>query len=489
MSAQPTIPADEWTAAGGDSHVYDINTPYLEAGVGFQYVWVMVAGALVWYIVPGLGLLYAGQGKRTSGATMLWNCLMVSSLISFQWFFWGYSLVYSHTSSSVFLGNLDAFALMNVVALPVGYLPEIVYCFYQGMFAICTVMIMIGGFFERARTVPIMLFAFCWCTVVYCPIAYWTWNANGWLASHGALDFAGGGPVHMASGFSALAIAFWLGKRIDPETKAKKVQRNKPHNSTLMFIGTCFIWFGWFGFNGGSTGNATVRAGYALVNTNLAASTGMLGYSFVEYFMKGKHFTLPGACEGVVAGLVGITPAAGFVPVYFAAIIGFLVAGICSACENLTLWIGIDEGLDVYRLHGVAGAWGAVFTGLFANNWVSLLDGSTDAQGWLNHHYVQLGWQLAEILAIFGWSIVVTSILYNLINYIPGLKFRVSEEDELAGLDYSQMGGETIGEISLDKVLETYEVSFVHGKAGATAPSGAVTPMPEEKSDAPTTEV
>jgi Amt family ammonium transporter len=177
------------------------------------------------------------------------------------------------------------------------------------MFAACATMIVVGGSFERGRVLPSLIFGFWWCTICYCPIAYWTWNANGWLFKFGALDFAGGGPVHISSGSAGLAYALVLGHR----RKLSEKHIYKPHNVTIVFLGTVLIWFGWFGFNGGSALNASMRAMVAVWNTNIAASMAVIGWTMFHYAFKGRKFTVIGACEAVIAGLVGITPAAGYV--------------------------------------------------------------------------------------------------------------------------------------------------------------------------------
>ena len=198
-------------------------------------------------IIPGLALLYGGLSRRRSALAMLFHGFAVIGVITFQWMFWGYSLAYSRTANS-FIGNLDNFGLRGVMAAPSpgsSYDPEIVFCLYQLLFCICTVMIVVGGTFERGRILPSLMFGFWWATIVYCPIACWTWNANGWLYNLPSLDYAGGGPVHIASGCSALAYALVLGKRKHHGHKTV----TRPHNVSLVFIGTLLIWFGWFGFN------------------------------------------------------------------------------------------------------------------------------------------------------------------------------------------------------------------------------------------------
>ena len=301
-----------------------------------------------------------------------------------------------------------------------------------------------------------MIFAFCWATIVYCPIACWTWNANGWLFNLPSLDFAGGGPVHIASGWSALAYAFVLGKR---QHKGEKVH-GKPHNTTLVFLGTVLIWFGWFGFNGGSALNGSIRSMFAAFNTNTAASFGVLGWVLVDYIRTKGHFSVVGACSGAIAGLVGITPAAGYVSVWLAALIGFLTAAICSACKDidkLLLRVGIDEGLDVFKLHAIGGMCGSFFTGIFAQKWVSSLDGmGSEYSGALDGVGVQVGRQLAEICAISSYSFVVSCILLYALKYIPFMHLRVSEEVEMIGLDLDQFFDEQIGDWSMYE-QHTYE--------------------------------
>lgn len=244
---------------------------------------------------------------------------------------------------------------------------------------------------------------------------------------------------------AALAYAMVLGKRVH---KGEKLH-GKAHNTTLVFIGTVFIWFGWFGFNGGSALNASVRSMMAAFNTNTAASFGVLGWVSVDYIRSKGHFSLVGACSGAIAGLVGITPAAGFVSVWIAALIGFLTGAICSSAKNVDKLLRIDEGMDVFKLHGIGGMCGSFFTGIFAQKWVSALDGSSAYEGGLDGVGVQVGRQLAEICAISSYSFVVTAILLYALKYIPFMHLRVTEEAEMIGLDLDQFLDEQIGDWSM----------------------------------------
>lgn len=381
--------------------------------------------------------------------------------------FWGYSLAYSRTASS-FIGNLDNFGLKNVMSAPSpgsALIPEILFCLYQMLFCACTVQLVIGGSFERGRILPSMVFAFCWATVVYCPIACWTWNANGWLYNFPSLDFAGGGPVHVASGCSALAYALVLGKRVH-----KGDTHGKPHNTTLVFLGTILIWFGWFGFNGGSALNGSIRSLLVIFNTNTAGSFGVLGYTLVDYIRTKGHFSVVGACSGAIAGLVGITPAAGFVSVWIAAFIGFFTAVVCALMRDVDKWLRIDEGMDVFKLHGIGGMVGSFLTGIFAQSWVSALDGASQYSGALDGIGVQVGRQLAEILAISSYSFTVSCILLLALKYIPFMHLRVDEETEMMGLDLDQFFDEQIGDWSL---LHEMQKAHIEGVKPGTARGSA----------------
>nr|POE51786.1 ammonium transporter 1 [Quercus suber] len=415
---------------GGDPLTTDVNAQY--SGLEFHYVYLVICGFLVWLIIPGIGLLYGGLARRKSSLALLFQSLLVVAITTFQWMFWGYSLAYSRTAGP-FIGDLVNFGLIKVRAAPsVGsvLIPDIVFCLYQLLFCACTVQIVIGGSFERGRILPSLVFAFFWATIVYCPIACWTWNSNGWLYNLPSLDYAGGGPVHIASGWAGLAYAFVLGKRKHRGERS----HGKPHNTTLIFLGTILIWFGWFGFNGGSALNASIRAMYAAFNTNTAASTGVLGWVLVDFIRTRGKFSVVGACEGAIAGLVGITPAAGYVSVWPAALI------------DINEWLGIDEGLYVFKLHGIGGMVGSFMTGIFADQAISALDGASLYPGGINGNGIQVGKQFAEITSISAYSFVVSCALLLILKYTPGMHLRISEEAEMRGLDLDQFFDEQIGD-------------------------------------------
>ncbi|VVT46855.1 uncharacterized protein SAPINGB_P001421 [Magnusiomyces paraingens] len=425
------------TGTGGDSLTVDLNQQFDRADMA----WIMVSSALVWIMIPGVGLLYSGLSRKKNAVSLLWMSIMAAGLIGFEWFFWGYSLTFSHHGGA-FLGKMNNFCLMDVLGAPsvVTALPDILFCFYQGMFACVTGMIMVGGAHERARLGPMMVYLFIWMTIVYSPVACWTWGPKGWLVVLGSLDYAGGGPVHMASGAGALAYAFVCGKRRDPSTDSNKLPTFKPHSVTSAVFGTVFLWFGWFGFNGGSTGNASIRSAYALFNTNLAAACGAITWLLVDYFRFERKWTTIGMCSGAVAGLVGITPAAGFVPVYFAVPIGMVTAIGCNYATSLKHLFRIDDGLDVFALHGVGGFLGSFMTGLFAADYVAALDGTEIKGGWINHHWKQLGYQLSGSVSILAWSFGISTTILMVMNRIPFLHVRLDEDKENLGIDFTEIG-------------------------------------------------
>lgn len=259
--------------------------------------------------LPPTSFFYSGLARRKSALSLIWLAVMSVAVTCFQWFFWGYSLTFSHTAGP-FIGDLANFGFRNVLARPsVGSerIPDILFAVYQGMFSAITVALATGAVAERGRMLPCVIFMFIWATVIYDPIACWTWNPSGWSNQMGGLDFAGGTPVHIASGSAALAYSMMLGKRRGHGTHELNY---RPHNVTHIVIGTVFLWVGWFGFNAGSALSANLRAVVAAVVTNLAACVGGMTWCILDYRLEKKWSTV-GFCSGVVAGLVSITPGSG----------------------------------------------------------------------------------------------------------------------------------------------------------------------------------
>lgn len=313
-----------------------------------------------------------------------------------------------------------------------------------------------------------------WATLVYDPIACWVWNPNGWSMKMGTLDFAGGGPVHMTSGVGALAYSIWLGKRKGYGTNALAY---KPQNITHVVLGTVsifqrpvdainmclivaqcvsiyqiFLWFGWFGFNGGSALASNLRASQAMIVTNTAASVGGLAWMIVDWRLEHK-WSAVGFCSGAVSGLVAITPAAGYVTTPSAVAIGVVAGVVCNYATQLKAILHYDDAVDIFAVHGVGGLVGNLMTAMFADKRIATFDSTIIDGGFMNHHWVQLAYHLADSSAIFGYTFVVTMAILIVMDFIPGLSLRVSEEGEELGIDASQ-----IGEMAYDYAV-TREVS------------------------------
>lgn len=328
-------------------------------------------------------------------------------------------------------------------------------------------MLALGATADRGRLGPSMLFVFIWSTLVYDPMACWTWNINGWSAVLGGLDFAGGTPVHISSGAGSLAITLFLGKRRGFGTRQLAYQ---PHNTSYVILGTALLWFGWFGFNGGSALSANLRAAEACLVTNLAASVGGITWMLWDYRLE-KKWSAVGFCSGAVSGLVAITPASGFVGMPAAVAFGIIGGTACNFATKIKRIFNFDDALDVSEFnaildysdltsqilasHGVGGIVGNLLTGIFADSAIAALDGVTAIPGgWINQHWVQLGIQLADSTAGFSYSFVMTTIILWVMHFIPGCSMRCSEETEILGIDDAEMG-----EFAYDYVSMLVELS------------------------------
>ncbi|KAF5365383.1 hypothetical protein D9757_012117 [Collybiopsis confluens] len=438
--------------------------------------WTLAGTALVFIMVPGLGYFYSGLLRRKNALSMIYMSLMTLAVVSFQWFFWGYSLAFSETGSK-FIGDLRHFGMMGVAAEPSqgsSRIPALVFAVYQLMFAAITPMLALGAVSERGRLGPCIAFVFLWSTLVYDPIACWTWNPHGWSFLMGGLDFAGGSPVHISSGSAALAISIYLGKRRGYGTERLAY---KPHNTSYVILGTALLWFGWFGFNGGSALSANLRAAMACVVTNLAASVGGLTWMLWDYRIERK-WSAVGFCSGAIAGLVAITPGSGFVGAPAAVLFGFMAGTVCNFATQLKFVFGYDDTLDIFASHAVGGVVGNLLTGLFAQSSVAGFDGigGTIGGGWLDHHYIQLAYQLADSAAALSYSFVMTTIILWLMHFFPGgyLRMRGTEEAEIVGLDEYDMGEYAYDYVGLEQELgHGIETKTAHG--GIT--SGGREPM------------
>ncbi|GAA5884023.1 hypothetical protein JCM16303_001363 [Sporobolomyces ruberrimus] len=402
--------------------------------------WLLTCTALVWLMIPGVGYLYSGLVRRKNALAVLFLTMLAMAIISFQFFFWGYSLCFSPTGGP-FLGDMHYFVLRHVYETPVpqanNKVPQVVYMIYQNMFAALVPAVFIGAAAERGRILPACIFFFCWSTLVYDVIVRWIWSPNGWAFQYGVLDYAGGGPIEICSGVTGLVYSIFLGKRRGFGTH---ILSFKPHNVSFVIQGTIFLWVGWIGFNGGSTFAANVKAAIAIVNTNLAAGFGGLAWMLLDWRLERK-WSAVGYCTGAICGLVAITPAAGFVGYGPSIFIGVVAAAVSNALTTLKGFFSFDDAMDIYACHGVAGIVGLVFTGVFAQASIAATDGYTVIDGgWLDGNYIQVGKQLAYVCACWGWTFVVSYILMFLINLIPGCKFRTDEEGEIIGVDEVELG-------------------------------------------------
>ena len=390
---------------------------------------ILICAALVMFMTPGLALFYAGMVRTKNVLATIMQSFIVIGLVSVVWVLWGYSLAFGPDVGGI-IGDLSWFGLTGVGLAPspdyAGTIPHQAFMVFQGMFAIITPALITGAFAERMKFSTFLVFIILWSTLVYSPLAHWVWGAGGWLGAMGALDFAGGTVVHISSGVSALAAVLLISKR-----KGYGKESFIPHNLPMTITGATILWFGWFGFNAGSALAVNGLAAGAFVTTHVAAAAAALTWVFAEWIHRKKPTTL-GAASGVVAGLVAITPAAGFVGPMSALIIGGLAGIICYMGVLAKSKLGYDDALDVVGIHGLGGAWGALATGLFA----SVAVNPDGANGLFFGNPEQLWIQFLSILITCIFAFVMTVIIFKVLDWTMGL--RVSDEEEVRGLDISQ---------------------------------------------------
>ena len=390
---------------------------------------VLVSSALVMFMTPGLDLFYGGMVRTKNVLATIMQSFIIIGLVTVIWVLWGYSLAFGPDVGGV-VGNLSWFGLKGVGLSPspdyASTIPHQAFMIFQGMFAIITPALITGAFAERMKFSALLVFIALWSTLVYSPLAHWVWGSGGWLGNLGALDFAGGTVVHISSGASALAAVLAISKR-----KGYGKEQFIPHNLPMTVTGTAILWFGWFGFNAGSALGSNGLAAAAFVTTHVAAGTASLSWMFAEWIHHGKPTTL-GAASGAVAGLVAITPAAGFVSPVAALIIGGLAGVICYGGVMAKSRLGYDDSLDVVGIHGVGGTWGALATGLFASTVVNP-DG---ANGLFFGNPGQLWIQFLSVVVTCIFAFAMTFAILKILDLIMGLK--VSREEEIQGLDVTQ---------------------------------------------------
>jgi Amt family ammonium transporter len=391
--------------------------------------WVLASSALVMLMTPGLAFFYGGMVRRKNILGILMQCFACLCIISLAWVLYGYSLAFGPGNS--FIGGLDWFGLKGVGQEPnadyAATIPHLAFMIFQAMFAIITPALIIGAFAERMKFSSFITFTILWLTAVYAPICHMVWAVGGWLRGMGALDFAGGTVVHINAGVAALVVALLIGRRRGYENKPTPL-----HNIPFTVLGAALLWFGWFGFNAGSALGAGGLAANAFVTTNTAAAAAAVSWAAIEWIFSGKP-TMFGVVTGAVAGLVAITPAAGFVNVISSVIIGLLVSVFCFiAVSMIKPKLGYDDSLDAFGVHGIGGIWGSLATGLFATKTVN----SAGADGFFYGNPGLLLIQLKAVLITVVYSFVVTFVIIKLIDVIMGV--RVSEEEEAMGLDLTQ---------------------------------------------------
>ncbi|MEN6306985.1 MAG: ammonium transporter [Anaerohalosphaeraceae bacterium] len=391
--------------------------------------WVLISAALVMIMTPGLAFFYGGLVRRKNYLNVLMQCMIILAVLSVQWVVFGYSL--SFAPGSKWLGGLQ-WSLLNGVGLEPyadysATIPHQAFMIFQAMFAVITPALIIGAFAERMKFSAFLIFTVLWATLVYDPVAHWVWGLGGVLRNMGALDFAGGTVVHINAGIAALVTAIVIGKR-------KSVDKHTipPHSLPFSVLGAALLWFGWFGFNAGSALSANGLAANAFVVTHTAAAAAALTWALIDWRIHGAP-TMLGTISGAVAGLVAITPAAGFVGIGGALIIGVMVSVFCFiAVSYLKPKFGYDDALDAFGVHGIGGLWGALATGLFATKSINPLG----ADGLFYGNAAQFWIQIKACAITIVYAFIVTWILYKIVDMLVGM--RVDEKEEAMGLDITQ---------------------------------------------------
>ena len=395
---------------------------------------IMISTALVFLMTPGLALFYGGMVRKKNVLSTLMQSWIIMGIMSLQWILVGYTLAFG-TDYHGLIGGLDWLGLNGVGMEPnldyAATIPAVVFMAFQMMFAIITPALISGSVAERMRFPAFTVFVLLWATLVYDPLAHWVWGVGGFLRTLGALDFAGGNVVHISSGYSALIVAIMLGKR-----KGLGKDSMAPHHVPMTVLGAGLLWFGWFGFNAGSALGANGLAGMAFVNTNTAAAAAAIAWAVVERIHRGKS-TILGTASGAVAGLVAITPGAGFVTPLSSIFIGLVGGTVCYlAISVMKAKFGYDDALDAFGCHGIGGTWGALATGIFATTTIN----PAGADGLFYGNASLLGIQAISVGITILFTGAATFIILKGISLV--IKLRVNEEQESTGLDLS-LHGET----------------------------------------------
>ena len=389
--------------------------------------WMLTASALVFFMTPGLAFFYGGLVRAKSLVNTIMLSFITIGVVTIVWTLWGYSLAYGNGELiSGFIGDFSLFGLegVNTFASEGEDISPLYDVLFQMMFAIITPALITGAFVERFKFSTYLIFTVIWITVVYAPVAHWVWG-GGWIGSAGALDFAGGTVIHINAGAAAVAAAILVGKRRNPGLQ--------PNNVPYVVLGASILWFGWFGFNGGSALASDSYAVNAMLVTQIAAATAATAWGIVSLITRGK-ISAVGVATGAVAGLVAITPAAGAVNALGALAIGLGAGIICYFAVELIHKTNLDDALDVFAVHGVGGIWGCIATGIFAVESIAGVKGLFQGSG------EQVWIQIYTAAGTLAYSFVVSLVILFILDKIPGLGLRVSEESEGQGLDLAEHG-------------------------------------------------
>ena len=403
--------------------------PKIDSG---DTTFVLICAALVLLMTPGLALFYGGMARTKNVLNTIMQSFFTIGIVSVQWVLFGYTLSFGPDISHV-IGSLDWLGLKTVTGQPFAdysaTIPHYAFMIFQGMFAVITPALISGAFAERMRFPFFAAFVLVWTTIVYDPVAHWVWGVGGWMREMGILDFAGGTVVHILSGVSGLVLALMIGKR-----KGWGSQTMVPHHLPMTVLGASLLWFGWFGFNAGSALSANDIAATAFITTHIAAAAGTVAWGVAEWMIHGKP-TILGAVSGCVAGLVAITPGAGFVAPLPAVIIGIVAGVLCFYFVSvLKTKLGYDDALDAFGVHGIGGTWGALAVGIFASKSVN----EAGADGLLAGNAEQLYLQAVGVGVSWVFAAVMTFIIVKFLSCF--LTMRVSESQELQGLDLAEHG-------------------------------------------------
>jgi ammonium transporter, Amt family len=395
--------------------------------------WILISAALVMLMTPGLALFYGGMVRRKNLLSTMMMSFALLGLIGILWMLYGYSLAFG-TDHAGIIGGFDFIGLRNVGQTPSAVyattVPQLAFMIYQAMFAIITVALFTGAVVERMKFGALLIFSALWFTLIYCPVAHWVWG-GGWLAKLGAVDFAGGIVVHITAGVSALALAMVLGPR-----KGFKVDSMEPNNIPLIVLGAALLWFGWFGFNAGSALQAGGLASSTFVTTYAAGAAA--GVTWMTLSWMHKRPTLLGTVTGAIVGLAAVTPASGYITPLAGLAVGVIAAFISYYAMVWRNRSKLDESLDVWACHGLGGTWGTIAAGLFATAAVN-----AGARGLVDGSATLLWHQLIAIVAVWGYSFIVSYGLARLLKLVIGI--RVSRTEETIGLDISQHGERAYG--------------------------------------------